>query len=63
MKNLLYGFGLMIVISACNQSSSLPAAKIPVDKNSINYVCPMDTDVVKNQPGICPKCGMKLVKK
>ena len=24
------------------------------------YVCPMDPDVVSNQPGKCPKCGMEL---
>jgi hypothetical protein len=27
------------------------------------YVCPMHPEVVSNQPGICPKCKMKLVKK
>jgi len=27
------------------------------------YTCPMDADVVRDQPGKCPKCGMDLVKK
>jgi hypothetical protein len=27
------------------------------------YTCPMDSDVVTNKPGICPKCGMTLVEK
>ena len=25
------------------------------------YACPMDPDVIKDAPGNCPKCGMKLV--
>lgn len=25
------------------------------------YTCPMDPDVIKNDPGSCPKCGMDLV--
>jgi Heavy metal binding domain len=25
------------------------------------YVCPMDPDVRSSQPGLCPRCGMKLV--
>lgn len=29
-------------------------------KNTL-YTCPMDPDVIKEQPGNCPKCGMKLV--
>jgi Cu+-exporting ATPase len=24
------------------------------------YVCPMHPDVVANEPGLCPKCNMKL---
>ncbi len=27
------------------------------------YICPMHKDVVENEPGKCPKCGMSLVKK
>lgn len=27
------------------------------------YTCPMHPEVVSNQPGKCPKCGMKLVPK
>jgi P-type Cu2+ transporter len=32
------------------------------DNKSV-YVCPMHPEVVKDAPGVCPKCGMKLVKK
>jgi hypothetical protein len=27
------------------------------------YVCPMHPDVVADQPGQCPRCGMALVKR
>lgn len=27
------------------------------------YTCPMHPEVVKDKPGDCPKCGMKLVEK
>jgi heavy metal-binding protein len=27
------------------------------------YTCSMHPDVVKDAPGDCPKCGMKLVEK
>ncbi|HEX4980746.1 MAG TPA: multicopper oxidase family protein [Ilumatobacteraceae bacterium] len=28
---------------------------------SASYVCPMHPEVTSNEPGTCPKCGMKLV--
>ncbi len=28
---------------------------------TVAYVCPMHADVVSDEPGRCPKCGMKLV--
>ena len=27
------------------------------------YTCEMDTDVRSDTPGVCPKCGMDLIKK
>ena len=34
-------------------------AAIVVAQDTV-YVCPMDPDVRSNQPGFCPRCGMKL---
>lgn len=66
MKKLICGVGLLVLTSACNQTNTtkiIVADTISTGKNSIQYVCPMDADVIKNKPGVCPKCGMKLVKK
>jgi lipopolysaccharide export LptBFGC system permease protein LptF len=30
---------------------------------TVQYTCPMHPEVVKDAPGDCPKCGMKLVEK
>ena len=40
--------------------------KAAVEQNVVHkivYTCEMDTDVVSDKPGKCPKCGMELVKK
>jgi uncharacterized membrane protein YraQ (UPF0718 family) len=29
---------------------------------SHKYICPMHPDVIQDQPGNCPKCGMKLIR-
>ncbi|MDP1973481.1 MAG: heavy metal-binding domain-containing protein, partial [Sediminibacterium sp.] len=29
--------------------------------NQQRYTCPMHPEIVKNEPGSCPKCGMNLV--
>jgi len=33
----------------------------PVERAPGAYVCPMHPEVASDQPGPCPKCGMKLV--
>lgn len=27
------------------------------------YTCPMHPEIRQDKPGVCPKCGMRLVKK
>lgn len=41
---------------ATQQQSSAPAAKAG------QYACPMHSEVVSDNPGKCPKCGMRLEK-
>jgi len=37
-----------------------PAA-LPPDAGPVEYACPMHPEVTSDQPGRCPKCGMKLL--
>jgi FtsP/CotA-like multicopper oxidase with cupredoxin domain len=32
-----------------------------VPEGSVIYTCPMHSDVVSDEPGLCPRCGMKLL--
>ena len=39
-----------------------PTAVLPeASPDPEDYVCPMDPDVRSSKPGICPRCGMKMV--
>jgi Cu(I)/Ag(I) efflux system membrane fusion protein len=40
-----------------------PDALAHAAHGDIEYYCPMHPDVVREQPGQCPKCGMPLVKR
>lgn len=35
--------------------------RVPKDEAPVEYVCPMDHDVRSTVPGVCPRCGMKLI--
>jgi FtsP/CotA-like multicopper oxidase with cupredoxin domain len=37
-----------------------PAA-LPADAGPVTYACPMHPEVTSDEPGRCPKCGMKLL--
>jgi heavy metal-binding protein len=39
------------------------AAPDDVTEDAVVYTCPMHPDVVSDQPGKCPRCGMNLVKR
>lgn len=41
-------------LSNPDRAETAPAAA------SVMYTCPMDPEVIRNQPGSCPICGMKL---
>ena len=50
----------MSVMSGENKESALEHAKKHLDPT---YVCPMHPNIVKDEPGSCPICGMELVLK
>ena len=47
--------------SAQTAKSKSSSAQIK-DTIQAKYTCSMDTDVISNKPGKCPKCGMELTK-
>ncbi|QKJ30021.1 hypothetical protein HQ865_09710 [Mucilaginibacter mali] len=54
---------LLTFVAACGntyQQKTTPATKA---KNAKQYTCTMHPEVLKNEPGLCPKCGMELVEK
>lgn len=66
---------LALVLAGCSKEHAPPAASEPVaaaaDDSAAEhaarhadplYRCPMHPDVVRNEPGQCPICGMDLVK-
>jgi transcription initiation factor IIE alpha subunit len=67
MKKIVLFAGVLVALSACNQSDQKTTDNlkdtISAGKNSINYTCPMHPNIVENKPGVCRKCGMDLVEK
>ena len=61
---------LALVLAACSKQPSEPARSAAGDTTAEHalkhtnpkYRCPMHPDVVRDEPGTCPICGMALVK-
>ncbi|GAA4024745.1 hypothetical protein GCM10022409_05910 [Hymenobacter glaciei] len=49
--------------ATATDSAATPGSSNSSDASAAVYTCSMDPEVVANQPGKCPKCGMDLVKK
>jgi Heavy metal binding domain len=45
-------------MTGCNKSEPATSGNA-----AVKYTCPMHPDVVRDAPGNCPKCSMKLVEK
>lgn len=54
---ILMVLGTLVITACSNNTKSNDAA---ADKNTV-YTCPMDPEVIANEPGTCPKCKMDLV--
>jgi len=44
-------------------NGSVAAGDATKPEEAVVYTCPMHPEVVSPKPGVCPKCGMKLVSK
>ena len=49
--------------SATSDSTATPGANPGPGIAAETYTCTMHPEVIANEPGKCPKCGMDLVKK
>jgi hypothetical protein len=60
---------IFIVFTACSNQENSPKGtnqKPVIDTvktaQKDTYTCEMDTDIHSDKPGVCPKCGMELIK-
>jgi Cu(I)/Ag(I) efflux system membrane fusion protein len=57
---LLIAFCLLLIISSCKESTQQHQHAI-ASQGEV-YTCPMHPQIIRDKPGNCPICGMKLVK-
>ena len=62
---------LAFVLAACSKQTPSEPLRTAADDTlaehalkhtSPKYRCPMHPDIVRDEPGVCPVCGMTLVK-
>ncbi|MCW3092312.1 MAG: efflux transporter, family, subunit [Ferruginibacter sp.] len=54
---------LLIVLPACNPNSNHKHSQPETENIKQFYTCSMHPEIIREQPGKCPICGMELVKK
>ncbi len=60
----LAAFSLLLFLPACNNDKKEDhSGHNTADNKKELYTCPMHPEIIKDQPGQCPICGMDLVKK
>lgn len=60
MKKLSIYVVLSLFALGCGEKN--PSHEVHLEKEKI-YTCPMHSEIIRNEPGQCPICGMKLVEK
>lgn len=66
-SKFLFSVILVVGFMLANLSVNQVYGQTPKDKTikqqTVKYTCPDHQDVVKEHPGNCPKCGMKMTEK
>lgn len=64
-KNLIIFVFSMLSLATfnCGGSGGKEKTESSEQAEKVQYTCPMHAEVVSNEAGDCPKCGMKLVEK
>ncbi len=52
-----------LFISSCGGENAATEESPSSTTEKVEYTCPMHPEVISNEPGDCPKCGMPLEKK
>lgn len=64
---IIAGLLSLFILSAGCSNQPDQKKNVPADgknhKIAKQYTCTMHPDVLKEKPGVCPKCGMDLVEK
>jgi len=63
MKNLIFGTLMILSLTVSAQNMKHMEAQGQEKTAATHYTCPMHPEVKSDQPGNCPKCGMKLIAK
>ncbi len=75
MRIFVISLAIALPLTACNDSAhdktanhehmtTTETALEHANKHmDVKYVCPMHPEIVRDEPGSCPTCGMFLVKK
>jgi Cu(I)/Ag(I) efflux system membrane fusion protein len=64
MKAIKKIFGCLLLFASfsCGQKKETHASHPDVTQSEV-YTCPMHPEIIRDQPGQCPICGMDLIKK
>ncbi len=60
--SLIFLLGIFIVTASMASAQKAETEKKAECTKVVKYTCPMHPEVVQNEPGKCPQCGMDLVK-
>lgn len=63
LHSVILVVGFVLVDFSVNQGYSQTPQSKHAEQYTIKYTCTMHPEVVKDNPGKCPKCGMPLVEK
>jgi len=44
----------------CEHQQESPQTEVEQNRSSKKYTCPMHPEIIRDEPGACPKCGMAL---
>ncbi len=56
--NIFYSLLVLVLLFSCKQDTTQVAH---AHDSETTYTCPMHPQIIKNEPGTCPICGMDLV--